>query len=83
MEVVDTDVEVVGFESIMNDGAPVGYVTSGAYGHCIDRSLAAGYVPSALAKDGAPFEIDILGEMRTAIVRLQALYDPQGLRLRG
>ena len=24
----------------------VGYVTSGAYGHCIDKSLAAGYVPS-------------------------------------
>jgi hypothetical protein len=37
----------------------------------------------ALAKDGARFEIDILGQMRTAIVRLQPLYDPQGLRLRG
>jgi dimethylglycine dehydrogenase len=83
MEVMDTDVEVVGFESIMKDGAAVGYVTSGAYGHCIDRSLAAGYVPAALAKDAARFEIDILGQMRTAIVRLQPLYDPQGVRLRG
>ena len=83
LEVTETDVEVVGFESILKDGAPVGYVTSGAYGHCIDRSLAAGYVPLALAKDGARFEIDILGQMRTAIVRLQPLYDPQGLRLRG
>jgi dimethylglycine dehydrogenase len=83
MEVAETDVEAVGFESIMKDGAPVGYVTSGAYAHCIDRSLAAGYVPSALAKDGARFEIDILGEMRSATVRIQPLYDPQGLRLRG
>jgi dimethylglycine dehydrogenase len=83
MEVTGTDVEVVGFESILRDGAPVGYVTSGAYGHCIDTSLAAGYVPSALAKDGARFEIDILGELRTAIVRLYPLYDPKGLRLRG
>ena len=83
MEVADADTEVVGYESIMHDGAAVGYVTSGAYGHCIDRSLAAGYVPAALARDGARFEIDILGELRTATVRLEPLYDPQGLRLRG
>ena len=82
MEVADTDVEVVGYESILKDGAAVGYVTSGAYGHCIERSLAAGYVPAALAQDGARFEIDILGELRQATVRLEPLYDPQGLRLR-
>jgi dimethylglycine dehydrogenase len=82
MEVADADAEVVGYESIMKEGAAVGYVTSGAYGHCIDRSLAAGYVPAELAREGARFEIDILGEMRTATVRLQPLYDPQGLRLR-
>jgi dimethylglycine dehydrogenase len=83
MEVADADTEVVGYESIMHDGAAVGYVTSGAYGHCIDRSLAAGYVPAALARDGARFQIDIFGELRTATVRLEPLYDPQGLRLRG
>jgi len=83
MEVADADAEVVGYESIMKDGAAVGYVTSGAYGHCVGRSLAAGYVPSALAREGARFEIDILGELRTATVRLEPLYDPQGLRLRG
>jgi len=59
-----------------------GYVTSGAYGHCIDRSLAAGYVPSALAVEGERFQIDIFGELRTAIVRRDPPYDPQGLRLR-
>ncbi|MGN6453082.1 MAG: GcvT family protein [Steroidobacteraceae bacterium] len=83
MEIADADSEVVGFESIMRDGTAVGYVTSGAYGHCIDKSLAAGYVPSALAQEGARFEIDILGEMRSATIRLQPLYDPEGLRLRG
>jgi len=82
MEVADADAEVVGYESIMKDGTAVGYVTSGAYGHCVGRSLAAGYVPTALAREGARFEIDILGEMRAATVRLEALYDPQGLRLR-
>src|SRR5215469_4824511 len=82
MEVESTDVEVIGYESIMKDGAAVGYVTSGAYGHCVDKSLAAGYVPAALAREGERFQIDILGEMRTATVRLEPIYDPQGLRLR-
>ncbi|MGH7105775.1 MAG: glycine cleavage T C-terminal barrel domain-containing protein, partial [Acetobacteraceae bacterium] len=60
----------------------VGYVTSAAYGHCIAKSLAAGYVPAALAREGERLEIDIFGEPRDAIIRLQPLYDPQGLRLR-
>ncbi|MBV9620607.1 MAG: GcvT family protein [Gammaproteobacteria bacterium] len=82
LEVEDADAEVVGYESILKEGAAVGYVTSGAYGHCIDRSLAAGYVPAALAREGEHFEIDILGTMRRATVRLEPLYDPRGLRLR-
>ena len=83
MEVDAQDADVVGYESIMKDGKAVGYVTSGAYGHCVDRSLAAGYVPAALARDGERFEIDILGSSCAATVRLQPLYDPEGLRLRG
>jgi len=82
MEVEALDAEVIGYESIMKDGAAVGYVTSGAFGHWVGKSLAAGYVPTALARDGARFEIDILGEMRTATVRLEALYDSQGRKLR-
>jgi dimethylglycine dehydrogenase len=83
MEVADADAEVVGYESIMKEGTAVGYVTSGAYGHYIGKSLAAGYVPTALARAGARFEIDILGELRTATVHLEPLYDPHGLKLRG
>jgi dimethylglycine dehydrogenase len=83
MEVTAADADVVGYESILKDGAAVGYVTSGAYGHCIGRSLAAGYVPAGLARDGERFEIDILGEMCEARVRLAPMYDPEGLRLRG
>ena len=58
-------------------------MTSGAYGHCVDKSLAAGYVPSKLARDGEEFAIDVFGVSRLAIVRAAACVDPQGLRLRG
>jgi dimethylglycine dehydrogenase len=83
MEVAARDADVVGYESIMKDGQAVGYVTSGAHGHCVDRSLAAGYVPATLARDGEQFEIDILGNVCAATIRLQPLYDPEGRRLRG
>jgi len=82
LEIPDAETEAIGYESILKDGAAVGYVTSAAFGHCIGRSLAAGYVPAALAREGEPFQIDIFGELRAAIVRLEPLYDPEGVRLR-
>jgi len=83
MEVAAADADAIGFESIIKEDAAVGYVTSGAFGHCVGKSLAAGYVPAALARDGEALQIDILGELRAATVRLEPLYDPRGLRLRG
>ncbi|HVS75626.1 MAG TPA: FAD-dependent oxidoreductase [Steroidobacteraceae bacterium] len=82
LELPGAETEAIGYESILKDGAAVGYVTSASYGHCIGRSLAAGYVPAALAREGETFQIDIFGELRPAVVRLQPLYDPEGLRLR-
>jgi len=82
LEVEARDAEVVGYESIMKDGTAVGYVTSGAFGHCVGKSLAAGYVPATLANEGERFAIDIFGELCAATVRLDPLYDPQGARLR-
>jgi dimethylglycine dehydrogenase len=82
MQVEARDADAIGYESILKDGAAVGYVTSGAYGHCIGKSLAAGYVPAVMAREGERFEIDVLGQTCAATVRLEPLYDPQGTRLR-
>ena len=76
------DADVVGYESVLRDGKPVGYITSGGFGHYVGKSLAAGYVPTALARDGATFEIEILGRTCAATIHLQPLHDPQGARLR-
>ena len=62
-----SDADVLGDEPIWHDGKVIGWVTSGGYAHYVDRSLAQGYVPKELATDGAGgFEIEILGEQRTA-----------------
>ena len=60
----DEPADVIGDEPIWHDGAVVGWVTSGAYAHYSQRSLALGYVPSELARPGAEFEIEIIGHRR-------------------
>jgi dimethylglycine dehydrogenase len=74
--------DVVGYEVVLKDGEPVGHVTSGGYGHWVGKSLAVGYLPAALAQDGARFHIDILGEHCPATITARPLHDPDGLRLR-
>ena len=65
-------------------GKVIGWVTSGGYGHFVERSLAQGYVPKALAGDTAAgaFEIEILGERRPASIIAAPLFDPEGARMR-
>jgi len=74
--------DVVGYEVILKDGEAVGNVTSGGYGHAVEKSIAVGYVPAALARDGEVLAIDILGTECRAVVTARPLYDPQGGRLR-
>ena len=40
----DPDAVLVGRETILRDGAPVGYLTSGGYGYTIGKSVGYGYV---------------------------------------
>ncbi len=70
-------------EPIWRDDAVVGFVTSGGYAHYAEQSVAIGFVPRELAAEGEEFEIEILGEMRQAVVRLDPLFDPTGARQRG
>ncbi len=80
---VDADgVDVNRDEPIFHDGECVGYVTSGGFAHYVKRSVALGYVPTALARPGAVFEVEILGEMRPARLQAQPLYDANGGRMR-
>lgn len=77
-----TDADVKGDEPIYHKGEIVGYVTSGGYAHYVKKSVAIGMVDRRLIKDGARFEIEILGEKRPAVLVTQALLDPEGLRMR-
>ena len=78
----DEPADVIGDEPIWHDGSVVGWVTSGAYAHYSQRSLALGYVPSELARAGAEFEIEIIGHRRPARLLTDPVFDPTGERMR-
>ena len=78
----DDPADVIGDEPIWHDGAVVGWVTSGGYGHHVGQSIALGYVPTELATPdgpgGAGFEIEIIGRRRPARLQPEPLFDPTG-----
>jgi dimethylglycine dehydrogenase len=76
-----TDADVLGDEPIWHKGKVAGWVTSGGYGHYVDKSLAQGYVPKELVGE-AEFEIELIGEMRKARIISEPLLDPEGKRMR-
>jgi dimethylglycine dehydrogenase len=77
-----TDADAIGDEPIWHEDKAVGWVTSGAFGHRVNQSLALGYVPAALAKADAGFEIEIIGERHKAHRLTGAAFDPSGKRMR-
>ena len=74
-------------EPIWRDGALVGRITSGSYGHTIGRAIGLGYVEHA---DGVTdafiasgrWELEIANERVPARATLAPPYDPKSLRVR-
>ena len=81
-KVAAAEADAIGDEPIWHEGKPVGWVTSGAYGHRVDASLALGYVPAELATADSGFEIEIIGERRPALRLKEAPFDPAGSSMR-
>jgi dimethylglycine dehydrogenase len=85
VDVADGDkaADVIGDEPIWHEGKVVGWITSGGYGHYVEKSIALGYVPTALAAPGTTgFEIEIIGDRRPAHLLSEPLLDPTGTRMR-
>jgi dimethylglycine dehydrogenase len=76
------DIDVTHDEAMFHNGECVGYVTSGGFAHHVQKSVALGYVPTALAKGGEAFEIELLGDMKPAKIVAEPLYDSTGERMR-
>ncbi|MEO0938763.1 MAG: FAD-dependent oxidoreductase [Pseudomonadota bacterium] len=83
LEVDAVDADASGYEPIWRDGAQVGFVTSGGYGHTVQKSLAMGLVDSAASGVGTDLSVHVVGQERSARVIAAAPYDPAGRAMRG
>ncbi len=84
---VAPEVVLVGRETILRDGEPVGYLTSGGHGHTIGKAIGYGYVRHAGGVTdewigAGRYALDVAGEEVVADVGLRPFYDPEGLRIR-
>jgi len=83
----DPEVVLLGRETIYRDGARVGWLTSGGYGHTVGKAIGYGYVRDeggvtrAYLEDGA-YELEVAARRVPAQLHLGPLYDPKSERIR-
>jgi len=83
----DPGVVLLGRETILRDGAPVGWLTSGGFGHTLGRPIGYGYVRNAegvtpeWVRSGR-YELEVATERVPATLHLGPLYDPESERIR-
>ena len=83
LEIEDGDSDASGYEPIWSEaGDMVGFVTSGAYGHTVKKSLAMALIEPALANEGTAVKVHIVGVERRAKVITPSPYDPDGMAMR-
>ena len=83
LEIEDGDSDASGYEPIWSEaGDMVGFVTSGAYGHTVKKSLAMALIEPALANEGTAVTVHIVGVERRAKVITPSPYDPDGMAMR-
>lgn len=83
----DPDAVLVGRETILRNGQPVGYLTSGGYGYSIGKSVGYGYVRN---EDGVSddflengdYELVIAMERFPARIGLKPFIDPANARVK-
>ena len=66
----------------LTDGTPVGRVSSGAYGHTVNASIALCFVRTESAQPGTEIDIAILGIPHRAVILDKPPFDAAGSRLR-
>ena len=84
----DPTVVLLGRETILRDGEPVGYLTSGGYGYTVGKNIGYGYVRNAegVSDDfltSGRYELVVAMETVPATLHLGPLYDAGAERVKG
>lgn len=85
--VEDPEIVLLGRETILRNGEPVGYLTSGGYGYTLARNIGYGYVRHAAGVsdaflDEGGYELVVATQKVPAKLHLEPLYDPSGQKVK-
>ena len=80
----DVNATVLGNEPVYCEGKIVGQTTSAAFGYRISRPVALAYIDTNIASDlqGLKVDIDIARRMFGGTIETNAVFDPEGKRVR-
>lgn len=82
VEVDAGDADATSDESIWLGDRLVGFVTSGAYGHYVRKSLALAYIDRDVIEAAPDLTVYVVGEARSGRILPEPPYDPSGGALR-
>jgi dimethylglycine dehydrogenase len=83
LEIDSNDADAWGYEPIWFKDEYAGFVTSGAYGHTVKKSLALAYVKTPfLESSNNEFSVHIVDERRPARIISEPPHDPSGSLMR-
>jgi sarcosine dehydrogenase len=85
--IADAQAVLVGRETILRNGEPVGYLTSGGYGYTLGCSVGYGYVrnPEGVTDEylfSGSYEVVVASETFPAKIGLKPFYDPQNEKVK-
>jgi dimethylglycine dehydrogenase len=84
LEIDSSDADAWGYEPIWYKDEYAGFVTSGAYGHTVEKSLALAYLKTPfLELSNEEFSVHIVDQQRPARILTESPHDPSGSRMRG
>lgn len=83
----DPEVVLLGRETILRDGEPVGYVTSAGWGYTLNTNIAYGYVNHESGVDtdflkSGDYALEVACEKIPCKLQLYPLYDPENRRIK-
>jgi len=83
----DPEVVLLGRETIYRDGRRVGWLTSAGFGHTVGKPIGYGYVRNPDGVDDSfltsgSYELEVASERVPCALHLEALYDPEMVRVK-
>lgn len=79
---MDSNASIYGGEAISAHGKVVARLRSGGYGYTINKNIGLAFLPLELAKEGTEISVEVFGEIISARVDADVLYDEKMERIK-